>query len=109
MPESKSQSLGAEVQPSLPPLPFTYERTYDRDKAEIDTYRVNPWRFAGSTGLRTDSDILKLVDKSKRNQEWFTYDEWRRKGSPIEQVEFTLGKWRLLVYLHRGFLKQLRI
>lgn len=91
MSEPEPQNLGIETTPILPPLPFTYERTYERDKAEIDIYRANPWKFSGLSGVRTDAEAVYLVDKDKRNREWFTTDEWRKKGKPHEQFEFTFG------------------
>lgn len=77
----------------LSPLPFTYVRANDREKASIVIFRKP---IFGPP--RTDEDVLRKAVEEKKNQEWFTADRWREKGTPREQIEFSIGSKKITLY-----------
>lgn len=91
--ELNKPGIGNQAKETIPPLPFTYERTLDpKQTAFVE-------RRASRKGhKRTDEEILGMVRKEKEGQEWFMSKYWRNKGMPSEQVEFTINGRQITVY-----------
>lgn len=96
----KTKKIQTELpQKEIPALPFTYVRTYDRDSTQYHPWRVNPVRFGGKENKpRTDEEILEEVRKDREDRDWFTYEYWRDKGIPEEQIEFQINDQQITVY-----------
>lgn len=95
-PDSQSEVQGKEA---LSPLPFTYERTFEEDKADYNDWLVSPVVFVGEEPkTQTEEEIVKNVERQHKEKEWYTSDYWREKGMPSEQVEFTINSKQITVY-----------
>lgn len=80
-------------------LPFTYTRVYDRDSTPYHSWRVNPIRFGKRENEpRTDDEIVKEVAREREGKDWFTYEYWREKGLPEEQIEFQINGRQVTIY-----------
>lgn len=76
----------------LPPLPFQYLRVANQEEAQIYTY------FLRGQTPKTEAEVIEKVRKEKERKEWFTDESWREKGTPLEQVELTIGEQPLTIY-----------
>ncbi len=87
----------------LPPLPFTYQRTQNPEEAQYSEWRVSPVYLAGEKNdPKTDESIIESVKRQRKGKDWFTYDSWREKGMPKEQLEFQVGGSQITVYNFSG-------
>ncbi len=83
----------------LPPLPFTYERTGNKEEAQYSYRRVSLIKVWGKeTDVYSDEDINKKVRIEKEKSQWYTSKEWRDKGQPQEQVEVQIGENTITIY-----------
>src|SRR3989338_4674056 len=84
---------------ALPPLPFTYQRTTNSDEAQYSEWRVSPVTIGGKKNEPyTDEEIIKTVKTDRESKDWFTYEHWRNKGMPAEQIEFAVNGKQVTVY-----------
>lgn len=83
----------------LPELPFTYQRVEKPEEAQYREWRVSPVRFEGQENPpRKDGEIIEFVKREHEAKQWFTSEYWRRKGTPAEQIEFTINGRLITVY-----------
>lgn len=83
----------------LPPLPFTYTRTFDPEQATYKQQRVSKIVFAGKNNEpKTDTQILEAVKRQREGTDWFLSEYWRKKGVPQEQVEFQVNEKPISLY-----------
>lgn len=88
--------IGRESEPR--PAPYTYERTYDKDKAQFVQNRQAPNFFGEKNEPFTDNQIVEIVQRQKENENWHTVEYWRDKGLPEEQVNFTVNGREIRLY-----------
>lgn len=87
------------VKEPLPPLPFTYQRTHNPEEAAYKEWRVNPVTIGKRKNQpRSDEEIVESVKYHREGEDWFTWDYWREKGTPQEQVEFSVDGKPITVY-----------
>lgn len=83
----------------LPPLPFTYERTFDPKQAAYQEWRISRISFAGKKNEpKTDDQIVEAVKRQREGTDWFLSEYWRKKGLPQEQLEFLVGEQPITIY-----------
>lgn len=83
----------------LPELPFTYQQIEKPEEAQYREWRVSPVRFEGQENLpRTDKEIIEFVKREHEAKQWYTLEYWRKKGTPVEQIEFTINGRSITVY-----------
>lgn len=88
-----------QVKEVLPELPFTYQRIQKPEEARYRKWRVSPVKFEGQDNPpRTDEEIVEFVRKEHEAKQWFTSEYWRKKGTPAEQIEFTINGRKITVY-----------
>ena len=100
MPEELQQTPDTFQRETIPVLPFTYVRTYDSEKAAFQKWRVNPVQIVGVRPNKplTDDEIVESVKRDKEFQAWYTFESFRKKGLPAEQIEFTVDGRQITVY-----------
>lgn len=83
----------------LPPLPFAYQRTNNPDETEFHQWRVYPVISEGKKNEPyRDEEIIQMVKKDRESKDWFLAEHWRKKGTPTEQIEFTINGRQITVY-----------
>lgn len=83
----------------LPPLPFTYERTLNPKIASYEEWRISPVSFDGKANLpRADNQIVGMVKEQREMKDWFLTEDWRKKGQPSEQIEFSINDSPITLY-----------
>lgn len=87
----------------LPSLPFTYLKTEDVSKATFTKPRIPPLikvedKTESSLIAKTDQEILSEIKKENESKNWFTQEYWRKKGMPLEQIEFKIGGQEITLY-----------
>lgn len=93
------QDVETKIQPELPKLPFTYLRTNDPNQAQFHDDRISRVKLSGKENKpQTDEKILAPIIEAKERERWVTYEYWRKKGLPQEQVEFKIGDKQVTIY-----------
>jgi hypothetical protein len=97
--EKISPAQKESVKSELAPLPFTYQRVADPEQAEYREWRVSPVVFEGvKNEPATDEEITDSVRRQHEAKQWYTSEYWRKKGIPVEQIEFAVNGRTITVY-----------
>jgi len=84
---------------TLKPLPFTYQKTENPEEARYREWRVSPVVFEGQKNEpRSDEEIVQSVQKQHEEKQWYTFEYWRKKGLPAEQLKFTIDGRQITLY-----------
>lgn len=99
---TEATAKSAEIQASkktVPPLPFTYQQTPDKEEAEFKEWRVSPVSIVGEpNNPRSEEEIVALIKKQKEDGQWYYSEYWREKGVPSEQIDIKIGDSSITVY-----------
>lgn len=90
---------GVQAKEALSPLPFTYKPTENPEQASYREWRVSPVVFEGEENQpQADEEIVESVRKQHEAKQWYTQEYWRKKGQPVEQIEFEVDGRQITVY-----------